>query len=59
MDSAVPVLPGAAFLKLYLYAVENGGIDDCLVIALDVVLRNLTIIDICLFSEVVHGVCFL
>ena len=31
MDSAVTVLTGAAFLKLYLHPVKDGGIDDRLV----------------------------
>lgn len=44
MDSAVPVLAGAPFFKLCLHTVENGGIDDRLVVALDMVLRNLAVI---------------
>ena len=59
MDSAVAVLAGAAFLKFYLHTVENGGIDDCLVVALDIVLRNLAIVDLRLFRKVVHGIGFL
>ena len=56
MDSAVPVLAGAAPFKLYLHTVENGGIDDCLMVALDIVLRNFALVDLRLFRQVVHGV---
>lgn len=49
-------LAGAAFFQLYLHTIENGGIDDRLVVSLDIVLRNLALVAPRLFRQVVHGV---
>lgn len=59
MDSAVPVLSGGAPFKLYLHPVKNGRVYNGFMIALHIVLRNLTFIDFCFLCEVVHSVGFL
>ena len=55
-DVCFAELPTAVSFKLYLYTVENGGIDDCLMVALDIVLRTLAFVDLRFFRKVVHGV---
>ena len=59
MDSAVVFLSLAAPLDLTLHHFEHVRVDDGFVIAFDVVLRNLALIDFCLLGQEVDRVGFL
>lgn len=59
VNAAVAVPSRTALLKFSLHLVENVGVDDSLVIAFDVILRNLALVDLRLFGQVIDGVGFL
>lgn len=59
MDSAVVFLSLAAPLDLALHHLEHVRVDDGFVVAFDVVLRNLTLVDFCLLGQEVDRVGFL
>ena len=52
-------LTPATALHLSLYHLEYVWVDDGFMISLDVVLRNLTLVDLCLLGQEIDGVGFL
>lgn len=57
--AAVAVPARTAFLKLNLHLIENIRINDGLMVALDVVLRNLALVDLRFLRQVIDGLSFL
>ena len=56
MDAAVVLFASAAFSHFPLHHIEYFRVNDGFVIILDIVLRNLAFIDLCLFGQEVDGV---
>ena len=58
-DAAVAVSSRTAFLQLDLHLIEDRRVDDCLMVAFHVVLRDLALVDLSLLGKVIDGVGFL